>query len=250
MTLGRLGAYTEEDVLRLAHEAYEHGVPNRPFDLSRAALLVIDMQAEFVERGWAASWVPEATRLIPRLARVLEAARAAGLPVIHTAFAATHRFLDRPLSGAAMPNRYPGEPSEGLCVTPRFPPELTPRPDEILILKPSYGAFYDTPLDTILRNLGRDTVIVTGTMTNLCCDTTARQAYERGYHVVFGADLTATNDPEIQAAELKTLRYGFARVVTADELLAQLAAVPAPHPGPLPAGGERGSQAHKRGQEG
>lgn len=227
MTLGRLGAYTEDDVLALARAAYEEGVPSRPFDLRRAALLVIDMQAEFVEPGWAASWVPEATRLIPRLARVLEATRAAGLPVIHTAFAATHLFRDRPRAGATMPNRYPGEPSDGLCVTPRFPPELTPRPDEVLILKPSYGAFYDTPLDTLLRNLERDTVIVTGTMTNLCCGTTARQAYERGYHVVFGADLTATNDAELQAAELKTLRYGFARVVTAEELLAQIAGLPA-----------------------
>jgi nicotinamidase-related amidase len=227
VTLGRLGAYTEEDVLRLAREAYERGVPNGPFDLSRAALLVIDMQAEFVEPGWAASWVPDATRLIPRLAQVLEATRAAGLPVIHTAFAATHHFRDRPRAGATMPNRYPGEPNEGLCVAPRFPPELTPRPDEILILKPSYGAFYDTPLDTLLRNLERDTVIVTGTMTNLCCGTTARQAYERGYHVVFGSDLTATNDPDVQAAEVKTLRYGFARVVTAEELLAQIAALPA-----------------------
>jgi nicotinamidase-related amidase len=228
MALGRLGAYTEEDVLRLAREAYLHGTPSGPFDLTRAALLVVDMQAEFVEPGWASSWVPEATRLIPRLAEVLEAVRAAGLPVIHTAFAATHHFLDRPRSGASLPNRYPGEPSEGLCVTPRFPPELAPRPDEVLILKPSYGAFYDTPLDTILRNLGRDTVVVTGTMTNLCCGTTARQAYERGYHVVFGADLTATNDPELQAAELKTLRYGFARVVTAAELLARLAALSVP----------------------
>jgi nicotinamidase-related amidase len=92
-----------------------------------------------------------------------------------------------------------------------------------VILKPSYGAFYDTPLDTILRNQGCDTVIVTGTMTNLCCGTTARQAYERGYHVVVGSDLTATNDPEIQAAEMKTLRYGFARVATADEIVARLA---------------------------
>ncbi|MFF4473631.1 isochorismatase family cysteine hydrolase [Streptomyces sp. NPDC001599] len=75
---------------------------------------------------------------------------------------------------------------------------MSPRPDEVVIRKPSYGAsygaFYDTPLDTMLRNLGRDTVVVTGTLTNYCCGTTARQAYERGYKVVFGSDVTATDD--------------------------------------------------------
>lgn len=220
--MGHLGHYTEEDVEALARRAYEHGQPSSALDLRRAALLVIDMQAEYVEPGWTAGWVPEATRMIPRLARVVEAARSARLPVIHTAFAATHRFLDRPRSGSTMPNRYPGEPSEGLFREARFPKELTPGPDEVVILKPSYGAFYDTPLDTILRNHGCDTVIVTGTLTNLCCGTTARQAYERGYAVVVGSDLTATNDPEIHAAEIKTLRYGFARVLTADEILQRL----------------------------
>ena len=220
--MGELGAYTEEDVTRLAQEAYDQGAAS--FDLVRrcAALLVIDMQDEFVKPGWAPCWVPQATRIIPRVAEVLEAARRARLPVIHTAFADTHAFLDRPKSGAFMPNRYPAEPSDGLCVTPRFPAELTPRPDEIVILKPSYGAFYDTPLDTILRNLERDTVIVTGTMTNLCCSTTARQAYERGYRVVFGSDVTATNDAAIQEAEIRTQRYGFSRVLAGSEIVALL----------------------------
>jgi nicotinamidase-related amidase len=61
-------------------------------------------------------------------------------------------------------------------------------------------------------------------MTNLCCGLTARQAYERGYKVVFGSDVNATNDPELQEAELKTLRYGFARVMTAAEIIQALQA--------------------------
>ncbi len=92
------------------------------------------------------------------------------------------------------------------------------RTDEVVIRKPSYGAFYDTPLDTVLRNLGRDTVIVTGTLTNYCCGTTARQAYERGYQVVFGADVTATDDESRQEPELAVLRKGFALVLTAEQI--------------------------------
>jgi nicotinamidase-related amidase len=95
-----------------------------------------------------------------------------------------------------------------------------------VIFKPSYGAFYDTPLETILRNLDRHTIIVVGTLTNFCCGTTARQGYERGFHVVFCSDLTATDDPSMQEAELSVLRKGFARVMTADEVSAALRMTP------------------------
>lgn len=198
------------------------GAPSFVADLRRAALLVIDMQAEFMEPDWTAFWVPDATRMVPRLATVLAAARRAGIPVIYTAFSATHLRLDRPRSGSSMPNRYPGEPSDGLFLESRFAPEVAPMPGELVLLKPSYGAFYDTPLDTILRNLNRDTVIITGTLTNLCCGTTARQAYDRGYQVVFGSDVTATNDPALHAAELQTLRYGFARIMSGSDIIARL----------------------------
>ncbi len=92
------------------------------------------------------------------------------------------------------------------------------------MLKSSYGAFYDTPLETILKNLGRDTVIICGTLTNFCCGVTARQAYERGFYVVFGSDVTATDDPELHEAELKVLRKGFARVLTGAEIASALTA--------------------------
>lgn len=119
-----------------------------------------------------------------------------------------------------MPNRYPelGVDQSAWFVDGKVWEELAPRPGEIVIHKPSYGAFYDTPLETILRNLGRDTVIICGTLTNFCCGTTARQAYERGFKVVVGSDVTATDDPEMQEAELMVLRKGFARVLSAAEI--------------------------------
>lgn len=92
----------------------------------------------------------------------------------------------------------------------------------MVIHKPSYGAFYDTPLQTILHNLGRDTVIICGTLTNYCCGTTARQAYERSFKVVFGSDVTSTDDPDLQEPELQVLRKGFARVLSAEQIIAQV----------------------------
>ena len=97
--------------------------------------------------------------------------------------------------------------------------ELAPREDEIVIRKSSYGAFYDTPLETILKNMGKDTVIICGTLTNFCCGATARQAYERSFKVVFGSDITSTDDPEMQEPELKVMRKGFAKVLTLEEII-------------------------------
>jgi nicotinamidase-related amidase len=97
--------------------------------------------------------------------------------------------------------------------------ELKPDRKDIIIHKTSYGAFYDTPLETILKNLHKDTVIICGTLTNICCSTTARQAYERSFKVVFGSDITATNNHELQECELMTLRMGFAKVLSTEEII-------------------------------
>ena len=100
--------------------------------------------------------------------------------------------------------------------------ELEPDPGDVAIHKPSCGAFYDTPLETILKNLGRDAIIICGTLTNYCCGMTARQGYERGFKVVVGSDVCATDDPTMQEPELKVLRKGFARVLSAEEIIAEL----------------------------
>ena len=68
----------------------------------------------------------------------------------------------------------------------------------------------------------RDTIIISGILTNFCCGTTARQSYERGFKVVFGSDVTATDDPSLQEPELKVLRKGFARVMPLAEILEEL----------------------------
>ena len=156
------------------------------------------MQDEFVKPNWSPFWIPEATRQVPRIKRLIEHCRTKDVSVLFTAFARTHNYADRPRSGPLMPNRYPDlgdDPSFfrdwHICV------EIAPLDQEIVILKPSYGAFYDTPMETVLKNLQKSTVIICSTLTNYCCGTTARQPYERGFQVVFGADITATDDPDM-----------------------------------------------------
>jgi nicotinamidase-related amidase len=102
------------------------------------------------------------------------------VPVVFTVFSATHRYLDRTVSGPGMPNRYPDSESDPSWFrNGGILHELEREPQDVVIHKPSYGAFYDTPLETILKNPGRDTILICGTLTNYRCGMTARQGYER-----------------------------------------------------------------------
>jgi nicotinamidase-related amidase len=197
-------------VVALARHAYRHGTAEFQLVADRSALLVIDMQRRVRPAGLDAVLgsggdPTGATNRAPG-GGMSGMRRPDGVHPV----SATHGYLDRPASGAGMPNRY----SELDATDPawfldgRIWQELAPEPAEVVIHKPSYGAFYDTPLERILRNLGRDTVIISGTLTNLWCGTTARQAYERGFQVVVGSGVTATNDPAVHEYELMTLRYG------------------------------------------
>ena len=223
MSIREREGFSEQFVLRLARAAYSQN-PSFAVKPQKTALIVIDMQDEFVKPHWTPFWVPQATRIVSRVRKLIDHCRRRKIPVIFTAYARTHFHLDRPKSGAFMPNRYAGKIRDDPSYfrDGRIWRELSPLDNEVVILKPSYGAFFDTPLESILKNLGRDTVIICGTLTNFCCGTTARQAYERGFKVVVGSDVTATDDPELHKAELKTLRKGFAMVLTSTQIIKKL----------------------------
>jgi len=216
--------FTEDQVLGLARKAYCHGQASFAINAAECALLVIDMQDEFVKPHWTPDWVPEATRQVPRIKQLIEYCRRSSIPVIFTVYSRTYNYQDRPCTSSAMPGRYSelGIDFSQFYVEGRVWHEIAPQTSEIVIHKPSYGAFYDTPLETILRNLKKDTVIISGTLTNYCCGMTARQAYERGFKVVFGSDLTATDDPDMQEPELKVIRKGFGLVLSLAEIIARL----------------------------
>jgi nicotinamidase-related amidase len=221
------------DVHQASRERTEPGVTGTrrpgsadlPVDAHRSALLVIDMQREFVQERLSPYWVPDATRIVPRVVDLVTSCRSLGVPVIYTVFADTHDRWDRPRALSRMPIAEPSwtAPPEAAEI---WPP-LAAEDGDVVIRKPSYGAFYDTPLDTILRRQERDTVIVCGTLTNFCVGTTVRQAYERSYYAVVAEDATASDDAELHAAELATLRKGFALVLPTAEIIGRLGGRPA-----------------------
>ena len=107
-------------------------------------------------------------------------------------------------------------------------PALNIEARDIILEKPRFGAFYGTDLELILRSLGIESVIISGIATNVCCETTAREAADRDFKVFFLSDGTGTSAmngataEELQHATCATLGYLFAQIVTVDETIRML----------------------------
>lgn len=96
--------------------------------------------------------------------------------------------------------------------------EIRVRQNEYIIQKTTYSAFYKTELETLLEKLEVSDLVIAGVMTNLCCETTARDAFVRDYNVFVLKDGTATSDNSLHVASLKNLAYGFATIVSCKQL--------------------------------
>lgn len=210
---------SEEEVVAGAYADY-HLDRTAAFhiDPAKCALLVIDMQVGFVRRS-SPQWIPQAERIVPALDAFATALRQQQIPVFFT----SAMYLDpSPNDGLRMTTAIAdgnlGEGSAGLEVLP----ELVRDGDVIIANKHTYDPFWQTDLDYRLRALQRDTIIVTGTLTNFCCEAAARAGHDRGYHVVMCADLCASDNPWSHDATMQTMRRGVGRVLRADEVLAEL----------------------------
>jgi nicotinamidase-related amidase len=182
----------------------------------RAALVIIDMQRAFVEPSGQA-FLPGAPAACARLQELLKAWRLARLPVFFTRHAHLHPHQD----GGALQRFWGSLILEGTRGA-ELVDELRPAPGERVLVKHTYSAFRGTPLEQALRGLGVEDVVLGGVMTDLCCETTAREAFVRDFQVFFLADGTATAAPELQLGSLRSIAHGFGRVLSVDELLAQI----------------------------
>lgn len=178
-----------------------------------AALLVIDMQKFFLVEK-APGFTEGGVAILSNVERLIAAFRKARRPVIFT----THVHKDEKMDGGILAWWWKGMCMEG---TPEaeIHPRLAPRPTEKVVKKNRYSAFYNTDLETVLRCLGVRDLVITGVMTNCCCETTARDAYMRDLRVFFLADATGSCQEDLHLATLKTLAYGFAYVTTTQEIL-------------------------------
>ena len=177
-------------------------------DLKHAALLAIDMQ-NFFRRI--------AQPVLKNILRVIQTCRQKNVSIVFTQHGHTE-----PESDGGILGEWWGELIVGGTKDWEFLPEMKIESRDRILPKKRYSAFFETDLDQILRSRGIQDLIVSGVMTNLCCETTARDAFMRDYRVFFLIDGTATGRSELHLATLKNLGFGFAYLITCDELIQTL----------------------------
>jgi len=168
---------------------------------NRAALLVLDMQVYFLDPD-SHAYVPSARSILPGIQSLISGFSSIGQPVIFT------RHMNTELNSGMMSNWW-----KDLIVPYTARSQIVDVFDtknHITIEKKQYDAFFETSLDTTLQDCGVEQVVVTGVMTHLCCETTARSAFMRGYEVFFPVDGTATYTEAHHHASILNLAHGFA----------------------------------------
>ncbi len=193
----------------------------RPFRLAEpdaVALLVIDMQRDFLEPGGFGAAlgndVRRLQRIVPTVRLLLDAFRERGLSIIHTKEGHRPDLSDCPPAKRARgaPGLRIGEPGPmgRILVLGEpgndFVPELAPAPGELVLPKPGTGAFYRTGLDARLAALGVSQLLIAGVTTEVCVQTTMREANDRGYECLLIEDATESYFPEFKAATLEMVR--------------------------------------------
>jgi biuret amidohydrolase len=187
-------------------------------DLTRTALVIIDMQRDFLEPGGFGETLGNDVSLLGRAVAptkaVLEAARAAGMLVIHTREGHRPDLSDAPPAKVERghPSVHIGAPGPmGRILIRGEPghdiiPELYPIAGEPVIDKPGKGAFYATDLDALLRKSDVQHLLVCGVTTEVCVNTTVREANDRGYRCVVLADCCASYFPAFHEAGLAMIK--------------------------------------------
>jgi nicotinamidase-related amidase len=205
------------------------------FDLvpERTALMNIDLQDCFVRDSPV--YAPDGPAVLERLNRLGAACRQAGIAVIHTRLVLRPDGSDLGLLGETSPPALAGLFNEG-TPSAQLDKELVVRHGDIILDKTRFGAFFGTDLEEILHRRGVDTLIIGGVATNVCCETTAREAMQREFRVFFLSDGTAAaamggvSAAELQRVSLATLGFLFGQVLTVEEMIEKIER--AAHSGP------------------
>lgn len=186
------------------------------------ALLVVDVQNDYCHGdgafGRAGRDLGAIQSAVERLVSLIDAARSVGVPVL---FVKTHhdRWTNSPMW---VTRRVRTESTDEICATGSWGAELyrvRPGPDECVIVKHRYSAFVGTRLPVVLRALGRSTLLVAGVTTNVCVESTLRDAFMRDWDVALVEDCTAALSKEEHEAALHNVRAYFGRVLPSTALV-------------------------------
>jgi ureidoacrylate peracid hydrolase len=190
--------------------------------VQHAALVVVDMQNDFCaeggylqkKRGYDVSSAPT---IAENIAKVVSAARQAGLPVVWIKSIYDFKYLALPFIHKRK--------EEGCCLEGTWGADffmLAPEPDDLVITKHAYSGFHGTPLDTLLQSRGIQTLIFSGVATNVCVESTLRDAFFRGYYVVLLKDCVGSNNKLGHEGTLTTVQTSFGTVVDSNAIIDRL----------------------------
>ena len=177
------------------------------------ALLVVDMQGYFLEES-SHAFIPSALAIIPGIKSLINKFNDYNLPVIFT------RHLNTKESAGLMGKWWREILTEENTLS-KIIPELNLLKHDIII-KSQYDVFHNTDFEDFLRKKEIKQLIITGVMTHLCCETTARSAFVRGFEVLFTVDGTATYNERFHSSALHNLSHGFAVPVLISEIMEKL----------------------------
>lgn len=191
------------------------------------ALLIVDMQNDFVRVG-APLEVPDARETVAPIRRLLDAFRTHRRAVVFTRFIVNETpdllwlwspqcWPDTKCCWRGHTRSYPD--ADGPLDCAAVIAELAPHPDEIVIDKAAYGAFHGTQLDPLLRSRGVQSLLVTGTVTQICVEETAREAFHHGFRTTLISDAVSSFAPDLHAATLKNFAMKFGWVTDSETVL-------------------------------
>jgi len=207
-TKGTIEQQAAELLQEITNRYRKRGLSFRP---TQSALLVLDMQAYFLE-ATSHAYIPSAGAIVDGIVRLIEAYSSLGRPVIFT------QHINTPADAGLMATWWQD------IITSQSPLQaIVPELDlskGTLLQKSQYDAFFHTPLEALLRATDISQLVLCGVMTHLCCETTARTAFMLGFEVFFPVDGTATYSLEHHKASLVNLAHGFASLVLMRDILA------------------------------
>lgn len=177
------------------------------------ALLLIDMQEFFLDPG-AHGFIPSADAILPNIIRLQQFFLNHKLPVILT------QHINNDDNAGMMKTRWKemireGHPHAGII-------EEVKQPECEIVIKPQFDAFFQSRLDDLLKAKGIRQLIITGVMTNLCCETTVRSAFVRGYEPFLPVDATAAYNYKFHLGSIQNLAYGFMQAMSTAQIIEEL----------------------------
>lgn len=182
----------------------------KPFAISKSALVVIDLQNYFLNPK-SHAFIPSARVILPRIHATIALFRRTKNPIFYTRFAVQKNEKD--LIGTWWGTSVEEGSSESKLFT-----EFAPLSHETVLRKTHYNAFLGTTLHKKLKEAKVDSVLICGVQTHLCCESTARAAFEEGFKVFILADGTASSTEALHIHSLQTLSLGFATPIFSDDL--------------------------------